>query len=74
LINAKYIFLDKDVRIKADQNNINWYFINKKMSYVIRNPKDVAVSSYFFFSAQKREPIRMDIQEYLELFLEGKGC
>jgi hypothetical protein len=40
---------------------------------MIRNPKDVAVSSYFFFSAFKLDPIKMDIQEYLALFLEGKG-
>jgi len=62
----RYLFI-----IFAKKFHIQMYFA--KMSYMIRNPKDVAVSSYFFFSAYKLDPIKMDIQDYLELFLEGKG-
>ncbi|XP_075432009.1 sulfotransferase 1B1-like [Ascaphus truei] len=45
---------------------------NCKIVYVARNAKDVAVSSYYFYSANKLHPHPGTMQEYLENFKAGR--
>ncbi|XP_073515301.1 sulfotransferase 2B1-like isoform X2 [Phyllobates terribilis] len=43
-----------------------------KVIYILRNPKDVAVSFYYFHKMAKFLPDSGSFPEFLELFLEGK--
>ncbi|XP_003803750.1 bile salt sulfotransferase-like [Otolemur garnettii] len=49
------------------------FFSSKaKVIYVIRNPKDVIVSSYFFWNSINWIEKPKSVEQYLEWFLEGK--
>uniref|UniRef100_A0A667GUH7 Sulfotransferase n=1 Tax=Lynx canadensis TaxID=61383 RepID=A0A667GUH7_LYNCA len=52
-----------------DQNG--FYFLSLQIIYVYRNPKDV-MCSYFHFSKKMPLPTTSTIEEFMQLFLEGK--
>ncbi|KAM4825266.1 sulfotransferase 2A1-like [Thomomys bottae] len=49
------------------------FFTSKaKLIYIIRNPKDVLVSSYYFLRGSKYMKNPQSLQEYYEWFVEGR--
>ena len=44
-----------------------------KMIYLIRNPRDVLVSGYFFWKSAKFVKRPQSLEQYFEWFVEGNG-
>ena len=44
-----------------------------KVVYVARNPKDVAVSSYFHHKLTAEMDTTLSFEEYIEYFMRGEG-
>ena len=42
-----------------------------KIVYIVRNPKDVCVSSYYFFKMVKEAELEAEMPDMIDLFIEG---
>ncbi|KAM5236412.1 3-beta-hydroxysteroid sulfotransferase-like [Ctenodactylus gundi] len=49
----------------------SWFTSKAKVIYVIRNPKDVLVSGYFFFPKMKLAKTSESLEEYFQRFIQG---